>query len=152
MIKIDLEKWLAETTELDTVQTALSREKVIREMTRTGEDRQTVADFLDAHALTDQDSVLDLTGGEPATLAAALRRYVESLEAGNQVLNPNDEENYVPDFVIEGLHALLTYPWPGNVVEGQLQHRCSYCPEQFATVDEARAHVAGNHRPCGCAG
>jgi hypothetical protein len=105
MTGIDLEKWLSETTELDTVMRALVRERVIREgMADTGESREIVAEMLDASISMDQEGVLDLMEGEPTTLAAGLRRYVEELEKRDE-LQPRDR-------VIGELDSLLAYPWP----------------------------------------
>jgi hypothetical protein len=111
MIGIDLEKWLAETTELDTVQAALVRERVIRHvMAETSEDRQTVTDMIDAMESMDQEAVLDLAEGEPTTLANGLQRYVDELEKRDP-----DRDELTPVARVSGeLAALLAYPWPGE--------------------------------------
>jgi hypothetical protein len=103
----DLETWLAGTTELETVRAALVRETVIRQvMADSGEDRQHVADMLDAMRSMGQEAVLDLMEGEPTTLAAGLQRYVDELE-GRDELQPRDR-------VVDDLSTLLAYPWPGE--------------------------------------
>ena len=91
-------------TDLEGVQKAVSREVAIRGvMAETGESREVVTKMSDALASMDQEAVLELTEGEPGSLASALRRYVNELwkTSGDEVS------------VIAGdLTALLAYPWP----------------------------------------
>jgi hypothetical protein len=106
MTEIDLEKWLSETTELGTVQRALVREQAIRAIVaETGEERRHVVDSMDALDSMDHEAVLDLTEGEPTTLVDALSRYVDVLEAGDEIV-PRDR-------VTGDLGALLRHRWPG---------------------------------------
>lgn len=101
----DLEGWLAQTTELETVRAALVRETVIRQvMADSGEDRQTVTDMLDAMRSMAQEAALDLVEGNATSLHAAVQRYVEELE-GRDELQPRDR-------VVDDLSTLLAYPWP----------------------------------------
>lgn len=98
---------LENADDLDVVIRAVAREQVIRHaMAETGEDRQTVADMLDASISMDQEAVLDLMEGEPTTLAAGLKRYVSELE-GQDELQPRDR-------IVSDLDSLLAYPWPGE--------------------------------------
>lgn len=95
---------MASVDDLGKVRDALIREETIRHVMReSGEDRKTVTDMIDAMDSMDQEAVLDLTEGEPTTLADALARYVEALEASD----PD------PERIAGELHALLSYPWPG---------------------------------------
>lgn len=100
--------WLAlleEADSLEWVTKALARETVIRHMVaETGEPREIVAEMVDAHASMDQEAVLDLTEGEPTTLRAALERYVDDLDPG--------DENLRVGSVIDDLSAILAYPFP----------------------------------------
>lgn len=101
------ENYLATEPDLDVAQAAFVREKVIRDtMAKTGEDRATVTDMLDALGSMDQEAVLDLTDGEPTTLRAAVQRYVETLEDDA----PSDE---TLGKVAEELAVIMAYPFPG---------------------------------------
>lgn len=103
---------LAEEENLDQLQAALVRERVIREVMReSGEERRHVEDMLDAMISMGQEAVLDLTEGEPTTLRAGLQRYVEELE-GRDELQPRDR-------VLDDLSTLLRFPWPGLVLDLQ---------------------------------
>lgn len=107
---MDLGEMLAQVSDLEAVPRALARETVIRSaMAETGEDRETVTDMLDAAVSMDQEAVLDLMEGEPTTLAAGLRRYVQELE-GRDELQPRDR-------VVSDLDTLMAYPWPGRELE-----------------------------------
>jgi hypothetical protein len=107
---------LAGSEDLELVQAALVREKVIRNaMAQTGEGRETIVDMIDALASMDQEAVLSLTEGEPTTLADALRRYVNDLESRHG--------DYVsPATVAEELGAILAYPWTGEEALVQLHN------------------------------
>lgn len=97
---------LASVDDLEAVKRALVREAVIREVMReSGEDRKTVTDMIDAMGSMGQEAVLDLTEGEPTTLADALSRYLEELDRSDDVV-PRSR-------VGDDLSALLAYPWPG---------------------------------------
>jgi hypothetical protein len=110
LFPVDVADLLASMEDLEEVQTALSREKVIRNvMASSGEDRQTIIDFMDAHASMDQEAVLDLTDGEPTTLADALGRYVDSLD---RMTGAGED---IPADVIAELQSLLAYPWLGQI-------------------------------------
>jgi hypothetical protein len=103
----ELEDLLAKADDLGAWRNAVIREQVIRDtMTQTGEDRQTAADFFDAHKSMDQEAVLELTSGAPTTLADGLQAYIEGLDTQATEMHP--------DRVASDLHALLTYPWPGE--------------------------------------
>ena len=106
----DLDSVFRSVADLEEAKRALVRESVIRNaMTETGEDRQTVTDMIDAIGSMGQEAVLDLTEGEPTTLADALQRYVDTLEqASGPVAGP-----YTAEDVCSSLSALLAYPWPG---------------------------------------
>ena len=102
---VNLDEALAGESDLDRVQAALVRERVIREVMReSGEERQHVTDMLDAMRSMADEAVLDLMEGAPTTLRAGLQRYVEELE-GRDELQPRDR-------VVSDLGALLAYPWP----------------------------------------
>lgn len=106
----DVQNWISRynDTELAEIHTALFRERIIREgMAQTGEDRQTVADYLDASMSMDQEAVLDLMDGEPTTLAAGLRRYVDELGIRDEL--------QTRDRIVSDLMTLLIYPWPDKV-------------------------------------
>lgn len=95
---------LASVDDLEAVKRALIKEATVREVMReSGEDRKTVTDMIDAMGSMGQEAVLDLTEGEPTTLADALQRYVDILETGD----PD------PERIAGELSALLAYPWPG---------------------------------------
>lgn len=100
---------LASVDDLEAVKRALIKEATVREVMReSGEDRKTVTDMIDAMGSMGQEAVLDLTEGEPTTLAEALDRYVATLEqaaAEDETLKAGD--------VCGALTALLAYPWPG---------------------------------------
>lgn len=108
-IAVELADVLASIDDLELVQVLdqMIREAVIREaMAETGEDRKTVTDMIDAMDSMDREAVLDLTGGEPTTLADALSRYVEQLSSCAPKQAPRDT-------IVDDLNALLAYPWPG---------------------------------------
>lgn len=109
-IAVELADVLAGADDLEEIKRALIRETTIRHaMAETGEDRKTVADMIDAMGSMSQEAVLELTEGEPTTLADALSRYVATLEqaaAEDETLGAWD--------VCGALSALLVYPWPGR--------------------------------------
>jgi hypothetical protein len=109
MIEFDHELFgmqLTQADDLEKVERALIRERVIRQvMADSGECREVVAEALDAQASMDQEGILDLTDGDPTTLHAALQLYVDELEKRDE-LQPRDR-------VLDELGCLLTYPWPG---------------------------------------
>lgn len=114
---MDIRDMLAQVEDLETVTPALARESVIRSgMAETGEDRQSVADLLDAALSMDQEGVLELTDGEPTTLADALRRYVEDLEQNAATVDVRSTQAIVGE-----LDSLLAYPWPGPDAEALTQ-------------------------------
>lgn len=95
---------LASVDDLEEVKRAVVRESAIRgAMKDTGEDRQTVTETMDAMEATGQEAVLDLTEGEPTTLADALDRYVDELKKRDE-LQPRD-------LITSELTAILAYPW-----------------------------------------
>lgn len=103
----ELDRLLAETDDLDAVIRAVAREQAVRHaVAETGESREIVTEMLDAAVSMDQEAVLDLMDGEPTTLAAGLRRYVQELE-GRDELQPRDR-------IMGELDTLLAYPWPGE--------------------------------------
>lgn len=105
-IAVELADVLAGADDLEEIKRALIRETTIRHaMAETGEDRKTVADMIDAMDSMSQEAVLDLTEGEPTTLADALSRYLEELGRSDGVV-PRSR-------VGDDLSALLAYPWPG---------------------------------------
>jgi hypothetical protein len=107
---ISVAKALAAEPDLDLLQAALVRERVIRDVMRdSGEERQHVADMLDAMRSMADEAVLDLMEGEPTTLHAGLQRYVEELR-GRDELEPRDR-------VVDDLETLLAYSWPGKNLE-----------------------------------
>lgn len=104
--------YLVDEPDLDMVQRALSRERVIRQvMVESGEDRQTVTDMADAMESMGQEAVLSLTEGEPTTLRDALQRYVDGLDTAD----PQEAD------VAGDLGAILNYPWPDMLarIEGK---------------------------------
>lgn len=104
----NLGELLAGADDLDRVQDAFVRERVIRDtMAKTGEDRATVTDMLDALGSMGQEAVLDLTEGEPTTLRDALQRYVSELETRD----PDGDELTPVARVTDELGAILAYPW-----------------------------------------
>lgn len=93
--------------DLERVQAALVRERVIRDvMAQSGEERQHVADMLDAMESMGQEAVLELTDGEPTTLRDALRRYVEQMAT-------QGEPSHEVGAMLADLDAILGYPYPG---------------------------------------
>lgn len=95
---------LATETELDSVVRAVARERSIRQgMAATGQGRQPVADMLDSLEAMDTEGVLDLTEGQPTTLADALRQYIDVMETRDE-LQPRAR-------VMDELAAILAYPW-----------------------------------------
>jgi len=105
----DWQELMAQADDLGRVQDALVRERVIRDvMTQTGEGRDIVADLFNAVRSMDGEAVLDLVEGEPTTLAAALDRYVDGLEA-----LPDGYDLTVAE-AIGNLRTLLEYAWPGS--------------------------------------
>jgi hypothetical protein len=116
---VDWSAWLTGAKDLEEVQRALSRERVIRDvMAQTGESRQVVADLVDVGRSMDHEAVLGLTEGEPTTLHDALSRYVDQL--GQRVI---EVEGEVHEAISADLDALLTYPWPGDdSLELQVEH------------------------------
>jgi hypothetical protein len=100
---------LLEEADLEAVKRALAREQVIRDaMAETGESREIVAEMVDAHTSMDQEAVLDLTEGEPTTLRDGLEQFVAELERRME----GDPGSTFGE-VLDGLNALLSYPWPG---------------------------------------
>lgn len=96
---------LAEEPNLDRVQAALVREKVIRDlMAKSGEGREPVAEMFDAMGSMGQEAVLELTEGEPTTLRDALQRYVDGLDTAD----PQEAD------VAGDLATILAYPWSGE--------------------------------------
>lgn len=78
---LTLAEALGREDDLEAVKRAVIREAVIRStMVKFDEDRATVTDMIDAMGSMGQEAVLDLTEGEPTTLADALSRYVDALE------------------------------------------------------------------------
>lgn len=119
----DLDSVFRSVDDLDKAQAALVRERVIRDtMTKTGEDRRHVADMLDAMESMGQEAVLDLTEGEPTTLRAAVQRYVDDLEKAVAIVPGNPEARAMAE-VVEGLSAILAYPFPGPSVELEIKRR-----------------------------
>jgi len=104
---VSLSEGLAGEDDLEAVQTALSRETVLRGvMAETGEDRQTVMDMIDAMQSMNEEAVLSLTEGEPTTLHDALSRYVDSVDLTGPPVDPG--------VLSDDLNTLLAYPWPGE--------------------------------------
>lgn len=104
---LTLAEALAGETDLESVQAALVRERIIRQVAEeSGEPRQVVADMVDAMRSMGDEAVLDLMEGEPTTLHAGLQRYVEEL-AGRDELQPRDR-------IVDDLGTLLAYRWPGE--------------------------------------
>lgn len=102
---VNLDEALAGEDDLERVQRALVRERVIRSvMAESGEPREVVAETLDAMKSMADEAVLDLMEGEPTTLQAALQRYVDELN-GRDELQPRDR-------VVSDLETLLAYQWP----------------------------------------
>lgn len=108
---LDWPAWLAKTDDLDQVTRAVEREKAIRAgMARTGEGREIVAEFLDAHTAMDEEGVMSLTDGEPTTLRDALSRYVADLATRD----PHDYDRRADSEVAAELEMILGYPWPAE--------------------------------------
>ena len=99
--------------DLEAVQKAVSRETVLRQvMVETGEERQHVADMMDAMGSMAQEAVLDLTDGEPTTLRDAVQRYADNLGQASE-----DMEALSGSQVADDLAMILTHPFPGPSVE-----------------------------------
>lgn len=99
------ENYLAEVPDLDMAQAALVRERVIRQVVaESSEPRDIVVDMLDAMGSMADEAVLDLMEGQPTTLRAALRRWLELVPAESL---GKDGEVFKAD-----LAALLDYPYP----------------------------------------
>jgi hypothetical protein len=107
----DLADTMAKSPDLDKVQEALVKERVIREvMTKSGEPRDIVVEMIEAMKSMADEAVLDLMEGEPTTLRAALQRYVDALPDAY----PNQEE--ATGWALEvtnDLASILGYPYPG---------------------------------------
>jgi hypothetical protein len=133
---------LLDGADLEAVQAALVRERVIRDVMRdSGEERQHVADMLDAMASVSQEGVEELTDGEPTTLRDALQRYVESL--------PGPDGTAADWNVAEDLGAILNYPFPGPSVELEIERP----DDETLTVKVDGELIAGaNHDDHGWAG
>lgn len=100
-----------EEADLEQATKALARETVIRHMVaETGEPREIVAEMVDAHASMDQEAVLNLTEGEPTTLRDALERWLDLW------MKRHNPDTSTAD-VIEGLSAILAYPFPEKVCD-----------------------------------
>ncbi len=100
---------LASVDDLEKVKTALIRETSIRyAMIETGESREIVTEMIDCIDSMGQEAVLELTEGEPTTLADALSRYV-----GTLAQSATEDETVRVIEVAGDLSALLVYPWPG---------------------------------------
>lgn len=134
-IGYDLDSVLRAEPDLEKVKRALIREMVVRDaMDKSGEDRQTVVDTLDAMASMDQESVLGLTEGEPTTLRDALDRYVGQLDMD---IEARDAKG--PVSISDDLTALLNYPWPGPC-----ESPCAACEKD---PDVTHLHVDVTWRP-----
>lgn len=140
---VNLGEALAGESDLEAVQAALVRERVIRDVMRdSGEERQHVADMLDAMASVSQEGVEELTDGQPTTLRDALQRYVEGLEGDS------DEEVFLVR-VAEELATILNYPFPGPSVELEIERP----DDETLTVKVGGELIAGaNHDDHGWAG
>lgn len=114
---VDVADLFASMDDLEEVKRALIREAAIRQtMAETGEDRQTIADMIDAMESMEQEAVLDLTEGKPTTLKDGLHRYVEQLEARvGEGCTLGSEAEDVTAGIVDELSALLAYPWPGDL-------------------------------------
>jgi hypothetical protein len=107
--KPSLADLMAQAPDLDAVKHALIREDGIRHvMSETGESREIVAEMVDSIDSMDQEAVLELTDGEPTTLAQGLATYIGELNF--RLVNSSISRN---DTIIRELSALLLYPWPG---------------------------------------
>ena len=102
---------LEHAPDLERVKTATIREQVIRQaMKETGEPREIVAEQFDASVSMNHEVVLDLTDGEPASLADSLSRYIDVAESYSGTVEWAQVANE--------LHAILSYPYPQ---EGSVQ-------------------------------
>lgn len=120
-ITYDLGAVFQATPDLEEAKAALIREATVRQvMSETGEDRKTITDMIDAIRSMGQEAVLELTEGDPTTLADALHRYVDALEG-----NATNEDAQI---IAGELSALLAYPWPG-------------VPDAEALSDDTRTEV-----------
>lgn len=105
--KQELSAMLELVPDLGEVERALVREHAIRAaMARTGEGRTVVAEGIDALQGMDREAILDLTEGNPTTLADALARYTRIVETWDEVI-PRDR-------VVNDLDAILENPWPAE--------------------------------------
>lgn len=105
-----LAETLEYTVDLDRVERALSRERVIRQvMAESGEPRDVVAEMVDAMRSMGEEAVLDMTDGEPTSLRAGLVRYIEGLDA--EVYGVHEVAE-LRARVSGELGALVEYPWP----------------------------------------
>jgi hypothetical protein len=103
----DYQELLAQADDLDAVKAALVRESVIREtMAESQESREVVELMVDSFDSMNQESVLELTDGQPTTLRAALSKYIDDLE---QDIEAGDALG--PVSIAGDLHAILQYPY-----------------------------------------
>lgn len=132
---------LAVEPDLNVVARAIERERRIRDgMARTGEGREVVTEFIDAHSSMDQEAVLGLTDGEPTTLVDALRRYVEQLN-----VYAEETGNLWP--VTDDLAAILNYPWSGEEERVQLHEPNSSLQLHVDHPDEVTTRISiGSNR------
>jgi hypothetical protein len=106
-VDVSFEDQFESVQDLDVVKRALIREQAIRgTMANTGESREVVAETLDALDAMAQEAVLDLVGGEPTTLRAALQKYADDLATSE----PGEDVR----IVLGDLDALLAFRWPDH--------------------------------------
>lgn len=138
---LTLAEALEREDDLEAVKRALVREDVIRTIMRdSGETHEIAAEMVDAASSMGQETVLDLTEGEPTTLKNALERFVDEL--GRRL--EGDPGSTFGD-VIEGLDRLLEYPWPPDPELARTRQDRDQLKAKLTRIVPDREHIAHIH-------
>jgi hypothetical protein len=114
-LELDWQSWLAGAKDLDAVQKAVIRERVIRQtMADSQESREVVTVMVDSFQSMSEEAVQELTEGEPTTLRDAISRYIEMMEGSE------DDVVIGRDVVAGDLLDIINFPWSGEEALVQL--------------------------------
>lgn len=104
-----MERLLADTPNLAEVLDLVAREKTIRHIVQeTGDTRRGAAEVLDGLEAMSQETVMEVTHGNPTTLRDALSLLIEELDDMETGLPGANE---IRHHITERLAALAAYPW-----------------------------------------